>query len=180
MWQQWFRVPSLRFSTGDRPTVLKFYEATRKDMVGAARRTELMDWLDKTTQPGFANTLAAEAVAVVRREAIRLSFDLEAWSDEAVDARKSLELTVAELETARQSLESTGADLEATRQSLVSTEAELATVRDASEALAVEVEAARAAAQELQATLEAVRGTRTWRLHDRLVRSSVFRWLAHV
>ena len=172
MWQQWFRVPSLRFSTGDRVTVLKFYAEARKDMVGAERRTELMDWLDKSTRPGFASTLAAEVGTVVRREAIRLSFDLEAASDEAVDARKSLELIHAEF-TAVQ------AQFTAVQAELMAVQAELQDARDASGAHAAEAEDARMRARELRVALDAVRGTRTWRLHDQLARWSVFRWLAH-
>jgi GalNAc5-diNAcBac-PP-undecaprenol beta-1,3-glucosyltransferase len=173
MWQQWFRAPSLRFSTGDRVTMLKFTADARQDMAGAERRTELKDWLAKSTRPGFASTLTAEAGTVVRRQAIRLSFDLEAVSDEVVDTRKTLELRQAEL-TAVQT------ELTAVQTELTATQAELTSVRDEARVYAAEAEDARTTSRELQVALDAVRGTRTWRLHDRLARWSVFRWLARL
>lgn len=130
-----------------------------------------MDWLDKSTQPGFASTLATEAGAVVRREAIRLSFELEAVVDEVADARKSLELRQAELEAVQ-------TELTAVQTELTAVHTELTAVRDAAEAHAAEAEDARKTARDLQIALDTVRATRTWRLHDRLARWSVFRWLA--
>lgn len=164
MWQQWFRLPSLRFSTGDQVTVLKFYAEARQDMSGAERRAELMDWFDKSTQPGFASTLAADAGTALRCEAVRLSLDLEAVSDEVVDARTSLELLQTEFGVVQAEFNVV--------------QVELMAARDALGALAAEAEDARTTARELQFALDAVRGTRTWRLHDWLARSSVFRWLA--
>jgi chromosome segregation ATPase len=179
MWQQWFRVPSLRFSTGDRVTMLKFPADVRQDMVSRERRTELKDWLAKSTQPGFASTLSTEAATVVRREAIRLSFDLEAVSDEVNDARKTLELRQAELTAVQAELTAVQAELTAVQAELTAVQAELAVVRDEAGAHAAEAEDARTTSRELQVALDAVRRTRTWRLHDRLARWSVFRWLAH-
>lgn len=164
MWQQWFRVPSLRFSTGDQVTVLKFYAEARKDMSGAERRAELMDWFDKSTQPGFESTLAANVGTALRSEAVRLSLDLEAVSDEVVDARTSLERLQTEFGVVQ-------AEFNVVQVKLMA-------ARDASGAHAAEAEDARTTARELRVALDAVRGTRMWRLHDWLARSSVFRWLA--
>jgi hypothetical protein len=178
MWQQWFRIPSLRFSTGDQVTVLKFYAQARKDMSGAERRAELMDWFDKSTQPGFASTLAANAGTALRCEAIRLSLDLEAVSGEVVDARTSLELLQAEFGVVQAEFNVVQAEFNVVQAEFNVVQVELMAARDASGALAAEAEDARTTARELQVALDAVRGTRTWRLHDWLARLSVFRWLA--
>jgi glycosyltransferase involved in cell wall biosynthesis len=172
MWQQWFRVPALRFSTGDRITVLKFFAVERKDMTGAERRSELMGWLEKSTQPGFAQTLRAEAEIGVRREAIRFAYELEAVSDELVNAKQSLEQTHAERNAAQ-------GELDAVRRELKDVRAQLQAEEGFSAAHAADAEVARSTARDLQVALDAVRATRTWRLHDRLARSSLVRWLAH-
>jgi Glycosyl transferase family 2 len=164
MWQQWFREPQLRFSTGERATVLKFYAQARKDMGGAERRAELMDWLDKSAQPGFALALAAEVGTVVRREAIRLSFDLEALTEEALKSQNSLQLLEEEL---------VGLHTE-----LAAVQGDLQSARDESGLHAADAEDSRTKAQALQVALDTVRGTRTWRLHDRLAQWSAFRWFA--
>ena len=114
----------------------------------------------------------------MRREAIRLSFDLEAVSEQLVDAQKSLGLWLAELAAVQAELAAVRAELAAVRAELAAARAELGAARDAAEAIAVEAADARTTARELQAALDAVRRTRTWRLHDRLARWSVFRWLA--
>jgi hypothetical protein len=164
MWQQWFRESQLRFSTGECVTVLKFYAESRKDMDGAERRAELMDWLDKSAQPGFALALAAEVGTVVRREAIRMSFDLEALSDEALKSQNSVQLLEEELVALQTELAAVQGDLQS--------------ARDESGLHAADAEDARTTAQALQVTLDMVRRTRTWRLHDWLARWSVFRWFA--
>jgi hypothetical protein len=164
MWQQWFQEPSLRFSTGDQVTVLKFYAAKRQDMSGADRRTELIQWLDKSAQPGFTSTFAAEAGAAVRRIAVRLFFELEAISAQVEDARTSLELTRAEIAAIGDTSAAHAAEAEAAQAQARAARADAAD--------------ARAAGRDLQVALDAVRATRTWRLHDRLTRWPVFRWLA--
>jgi hypothetical protein len=164
MWQQWFRETSLRFSTGDQVTVLKFYAETRQDMSDADRRTELIQWLDKSAQPGFRSTFAAEAGAVVRRAAVRLFFELEAASAEVVDARASLDLTRAEFSAIRDASDAHAAEAEDARAQAQAARADAAD--------------ARAAGRELQVALDAVRATRTWQLHDRVTRWRAFRWLA--
>ena len=171
MWQQWFRVPGFRFSTGDRITVLKFFAVERTDMTAAERRSELMDWFERSTQPGFAETLDAEAGIGVRREAIRFRDELEAVSDDLVETRRALEQTDTERTTVR-------GELDSVRRELRDVRAQLGAEEGFSAAHAAEAEVARAAARDLQAALDAVRATRTWRLHDRLVRSPVTRWLA--
>jgi hypothetical protein len=173
MWQQWFRVPAVRFGTGGRITVLKFYADERKDMTGAERRSELMDWLEKSTQPDFAQTLRSEAEIGVRREAIRLAYELEAVSDELVNAKQSLEQTHAERKAVR-------GELDAVRRELKDVRAQLEAEEGFSAAHAAEAEVARATARELQGALDGVRATRTWRLHDRLAGSSLVRWLARI
>jgi hypothetical protein len=178
MWQQWFRVPELRFSTGDRITVLKFFAVERTDMTGAERRSELMDWLERSTEPGFASTLDARAGIAVRREAIRFAYELEAVSDELVETKQSLEQTDAERTAVRGALEAVQGDLDDVRRELKDVRAQLEAEEGFSAAHAADAEAARAAARDLQATLDAVRATRTWRLHDRLARSSLLRRLA--
>jgi hypothetical protein len=179
MWQQWFRLPSLRCSTGDQVTVLKFYAEARKDMAGAERRAELMDWFDKSTQPGFASILAADAGTALRCEAIRLSLDLDAVSDEVADARTSLELLQAEFGAVQAEFGAVQAEFGAVQAEFNVVQVELMAARDASGTHAAEAEDARTTARGLQVALDAVRGTRTWRLHDWLARSSAFRWLAH-
>jgi hypothetical protein len=164
MWQQWFREPSLRFSTGDQVTVLKFSAHARQDMNSADRRTELIQWLDKSVQPGFTSTLAAEAGAVVRRAAVRLFFELEAASAEVVDARTSLDMTRAEIGGIRAASDAHAAEAEEAQAQAQAAHADAAD--------------ARAAGRELHIALDAVRATRTWQLHDRVTRWSAFRWLA--
>jgi glycosyltransferase involved in cell wall biosynthesis len=173
MWQQWFRVPTLRFGTGDRITVLKFYADARQDMTGAERRSELMDWLERSTQPGFAQTLRAEAEIGVWREATRLAYGLEAVSDELVSANTSLHQTHMELDAVQ-------GELDAVRRELKDVRAQLQAEEGFSAAHAADAELARATARDLQVALEAVRATRTWRIHDRLTRSSLFRRLARI
>jgi glycosyltransferase involved in cell wall biosynthesis len=173
MWQQWFREPALRFSTGDRITVLKFFAVERKEMTGAERRSELMNWLERSTQPGFAGTIDAEAGIGVRREAIRFRDELEAASNDLTDARESLEQTHAERDTVQ-------GELDAVRRELKDVRAQLEAEEGFSAAHAAEAEVARATARDLQAALDVVRATRTWRLHDRLARLSVVRWLTRM
>ena len=174
MWQQWFRVmPAFRFSTGDRVTVLKFYADDRKDMVPEERRFELMNWLERSTQPDFARALDAEAGSGVWREAIRFSYELEAASNEVVETTRSLAQAHVELDAER-------AELDAVRGELKAVRAQLTAEAGFSAHYAAEAEAARSAAGELQVTLDAVRATRTWRVHDRLTRSPAFRWLARL
>jgi hypothetical protein len=180
MWQQWFRVKALRFSTGDRITVLKFHADERKDMVGAERRSELVHWLERSAQPGFAGALNAEALTVVRHEAIQCSIAFEAVSDDVAGAMKALEQSHAELDAVRAELEAVRAELAAVHGELAAVHGELEVAQDASATHAADAEVARATARELQISLDAVRATRTWRLHDRLARSSVFRRLAQM
>jgi hypothetical protein len=133
-------------------------------MSGADRRTELIQWLDKSAQPGFTSTFAAEAGAAVRRIAVRLFFELEAVSAQVEDARTSLELTRAEIAALADASAAHAAEAEAAQAQARAARADAAD--------------ARAAGRDLQVALDAVRATRTWRLHDRLTRWPVFRWLA--
>ncbi len=165
MWQQWFRAPSMRYSTGDQVTVLKFYNQARLDVAGAERRLELLDWTDKMAQPGFAHAVTAEAGAAVRRLAVGLSFDLQATRGQVAEVQDTLELLNTELRDARAA-------------SVVhATEAE--SHASVAAAYAAEADGARANALELQRTLDTVRRTRTWRLHDWLAQRAAFRWLAN-
>jgi hypothetical protein len=163
MWQQWFETPSMRFSTGDRVTVLKFYADTRQDMTSEERRKELTDWLEKSAQPDFETSLAVELGTVVHRLALRLSFDLESESGQLADAQNALEVRRTELEESRATSEARAADAAA----------QLAEVAALAAALSAELEDFRTRARDLQRMLDAVHATRTWRLHDLLAHRSV-------
>ena len=171
MWQQWFRLPSLRFSTGDEVTVLKFYAEAREGHVRRRAASGTDGLVRQEHAAGLPSTLAASAGTALRCKAVRLSLDLEAVSEDVVDTRMSLELLQTEYGVVQ-------AELKAVQAELNVAQVELMAARDASDARAAEAEDARTTARELQVSLDAVRGTRTWRLHDWLARSSVFGWLA--
>jgi hypothetical protein len=154
MWQQWFAAPSMRFSTGDRLTVLKFYAAARKDMAADERRKELLEWIDKSTQPGFENALSAEAGAAVRRMALAFSLELEFAQRQLADANDAVALERTHHKATHELLDAHAA---------------------AAKVSAAQAEEAQTTVQELQNSLEEVRRTRTWRLHDRLARLSIVR-----
>lgn len=165
MWQQWFNAPSMRFSTGDRLTVLKFYASSRHDMTGAERRSELEEWLDESRSPDFARTINATVGTAVRRSAALWRIELEETRSEVANALGSLDLLDTELRTAKEVSEAHAADAKA-----CAAEAK---------ARAADAEEARKRAQELEDELSTIQRTRTWRLHTRLARRSIIRRLAN-
>jgi len=159
MWQQWLSVPSLRFSTGDRLTVLKFGAEARPDMSADERRDELLEWIDRTVQPGFEAWLAAEVAGAYRRYALRSRLDLFALTDEVHDKWRAWDAERTVLLSLEEELE-----------------AQLASMQSALEAAEARSDTAEAKARQTQEMLDATRATRTWRLHDRLVGSALARW----
>ena len=170
MWQQWFSVPSLRFSTGDRLTVLKFGADCRPDMSRDERRNELLEWIDRSTQPGFEARLAAEVTIAYQRYAIRSRLDLDALTDEVHDNRLAWDAERTALLSANNELLSAKDELEV----------ELGTMRSALEEARAKSDDAEAEARHTQELLDAARSTRTWRAHDRVARYAIVRWLARL
>jgi glycosyltransferase involved in cell wall biosynthesis len=161
MWQQWFSVPSLRFSTGDRLTVLKFGAEARTDMNDEERRVELLEWIDRSRQPGFEAWLAAAVAAAYRRYAVRSRLDLDALTDEVSDKWRAWEEERSALLTAKEGLE-----------------AEMGVMRSALAAAEARAGNAEAEARQTRELLDASRATRTWRVHDRFARYAIARWIA--
>ena len=172
MWQQWFRVPSMRFSTSDRLTVLKFFASSRQDMTGAERRGELEEWLNRCRSPDFASTLNTLAQAAVLRSAALSRIELEEARRDVADSLSSLDLLAAELKWAKDASAAHAADA---RTHAADARAHAADAR----AHAANAEELWTRAQELQRGLSEIHSTRTWRLHDRLARWSIIRWLAN-
>lgn len=165
MWQQWFSEPSMRFSTGDRLTVLKFDAHARQDMTGSERRDELTSWLDRSKRPDFAGALNASAGVALRRKAVQTFFELAETRHQVVDALNSAQLLRAELEAVAQQSQAH--------------EASASAFAAEARAYALSAQEAQRLAAELEVSLHATRSTRTWRLHDRLARWSFLRWLAN-
>jgi GalNAc5-diNAcBac-PP-undecaprenol beta-1,3-glucosyltransferase len=66
MWAQWFRTPGLEFATGRRLTVLKFEASLRVGWTPARRRAELVEWIDRSADPGFDAWLHTQVVAALQ------------------------------------------------------------------------------------------------------------------
>ncbi|MDQ6782590.1 MAG: glycosyltransferase family 2 protein [Actinomycetota bacterium] len=126
MWQQWFAVPHLRFSTGDRLTVLKFAANVRSGLTPAQRRGELQDWIDRSTEPDFERWLAAQAGDAFRRHAIQTRLELDAITDQSTEERQVweqqrlnfevlLQTKVVDLEVAEASIRQAHDELRALR-----------------------------------------------------------------
>ena len=165
MWQQWFMVPSMRFSTGERLTVLKFSATSRHQMAGTERRRELEEWLNRSRSPNFASTLNALAGAAVLRSAALSRIELEEARREIANALSSFDLLSAQLKLTEEVSEAHAADAKAWA---AQTRARVA-----------DAEEARARAQQLQHELNTIQRTRTWRLHSQLASHSFIRWLAN-
>jgi hypothetical protein len=161
MWQQWFSDPALRFSTGDRLTVLKFGADVRPDMSQAERRDELLEWIDRSTDPGFEAWLEDAVASAFRCYAVRSRLDLDALTDQMHDKGRAWGAERTVLNSANEDLV-----------------AELGAVRSSLEAAEVRADSAEAEARHTQVQLDATRATRTWRAHDRIIGHPIWRWLA--
>ncbi len=157
MWQQWFGTPGFRYSTGDRLTMLKLDGALRAGMSGDGRRQEMLDWISRSTEPGFESWLASEVADAFRRHAVQGRLDHDALLDRSAEEREAWETHRRHLTEQNMAL---AADLAHGR-------AQLAALTSAD-----------ARARQAQGELDAIRGTRTWQLHESLARYSFVRRLA--
>jgi hypothetical protein len=155
MWQQWFTAePCFRFATGDHPTVLKFDASQRPGMTGAQRRDEILDWLERSRQPGFDDWLAAQAAAAFRRAATDLRMDRDHHADQ--------------LDRERRAFTEERDAFVRDREERVIREADLRAARQRSEDQASVAASA----------LRDIEASRVWRTRNRLVSVPPFRWLS--
>ncbi len=170
MWQQWFVTPGLRYATGTELTVLKFDASVRTTRTSAARRDELLAWRRRSREPDFSTWLAEQSAHAFRRAAIDLRLDLDERTDELVAQqmrwREAEAYLMARNEGQTAVIGGLRHDLNASRDDLAR--------------LLVRAQAAEQQAARRGQELEALRATRTWRLHERLVRHRAPRWLARM
>lgn len=178
MWQQWFRQPAFRFSTGVRLTVLKFDASVRHDMTPIERRAELLAWIDRSGDTDFEGNLALDAATAFRLSSVQLRLEVDDLNDRGNSDRVAW---------AAQS-ELFQAELGGLAHEILTVRANAAIEREAADAKILDAEAkiseaeigasdARDQAMKLQEDLDAVLATRTWRLHDRLARHAFFRMI---
>jgi len=157
MWQQWFSTPGFSYATGDRLTVLKFEASVRAHMTPEERRAELLDWRALATEPTFLEELSTMVAAATMSQAARYR-----WEAGEAEAAAQRERAAA---IAGRAGEAAARD----------DEARAVAAAEAGEAAAA---SARRRADELSFELAAIRGTRTWRLHQRLAASPAVRAVA--
>lgn len=167
MWQQWFAHDGFSYSTGNRLTVLKFEAAVRKDFGHLQRRNEILEWLDRAERPDFETWLAAAAHDAIKRSAIEMRLEssylhglLLSERNASTALRQQLLAGQEELSTVHE--RQTELRKESAEQILQARLAE-------QQARLAEQEAHERAAQ-AEESERRIRATKTWRLHDRVVR----------
>jgi GalNAc5-diNAcBac-PP-undecaprenol beta-1,3-glucosyltransferase len=154
MWEQFLRVPDLRVVTSRRSTTVKLPASLRHGLDAVTRGATLQAWWDRMHRPGFRAWWDAEVEEAVRRGAIELFMDRVVLSDQLQETQA----TVTDLRT----------DVARTVDGL---DAATRMVRELEE----ENAARRSEATLVRAHLEEMQATRTWRLHDRLMRNPLLR-----
>lgn len=115
MWEQWFRVPGLRFVTGRRLTVLKFDASLRRHMSPEERRAELLRWLARSQDAGFAQDLSELILDGQRRWAIQARLDAASLQDRALDSAAGRDAAMVRLREETTKLDVARAELSAMR-----------------------------------------------------------------
>jgi hypothetical protein len=155
MWEQWFRTPDLTFATAPQLTLLKFEGSVRAGWSPERRRAEVVEWSTRSMEAEFPATLLRGVVAAL----------MESSSSYRLCYSDMLEVARSE-QASRELVQSV---LESTTDHVHNLE-RIVAEKDAS------LEQRDALVQQQHALLQDMRNSRTWRLHDRVVTSTVFRW----
>jgi GalNAc5-diNAcBac-PP-undecaprenol beta-1,3-glucosyltransferase len=180
MWQQFLRLPGLRFRSGTHPTVLHLASTERVGWSNEERVEELARWAKALAEPGFREEWYLDVIAFLARMAPRLEEQVDRWQrygagvDRALAAReRDVEELLADLQRCQE--ERAAGDVR-----LADVLAQLEERRATVERLCGDVDQhvvvgnhLRHERDALVAQLAAVRETRTWRWRARVVRSQV-------
>ena len=94
MWQQFLRVPGLRFVSGSHPTVAHFPSTHRTSWSIEERLEELARWATAMEEPGFRERWYGQVLELVSRTSARLEEQVDRFRRHA----EGLERHAAELE----------------------------------------------------------------------------------
>jgi hypothetical protein len=156
MWDQWFHTPGLTFATAPRLTLLKFEGSVRVGWTPERRRDELVEWSRRTKDPDFPASLLGQVQAALAESSSNFRLRYSDMLEVARNEQASRELVQSALESTTDHAESL--------QRVLAEKDELLQEQDAY-------------IQRLHALVQDMRGTRTWRIHDRVVAWSLFGWV---
>jgi GalNAc5-diNAcBac-PP-undecaprenol beta-1,3-glucosyltransferase len=155
MWEQWIRTPGLTFATAPQLTLLKFEGSVRVGWPPERRRAELIEWSTRTMDADFPASLLRKVLAALVESSSSYRLRYSDMLDVARSEQASREWVQSALETTTDHVHNLER-IVAEKDALLEQQGALLRRQDAH--------------------MQDMRNSRTWRFHDRVVASTLFRW----